>query len=519
MHFGAESSTMVSARAWSRLLASDPQCLPAKAELVSLLVTTAVRSPGGPSASVAKEAVDGALALAEAYAANPPARWATRFGAPFAHCARASLLLMRALLVDFCRAADDATADAAAAAAYAAAVDAGCSDRRVWQLWAAAAERDATLPPAERKAAAEGIHAMAVQRGVWLRVEQRPLQLLAEHAMLGVPWLDDLARSHPACAQLAANYASIREEGLAALAAGSGFGVTRDAAAIRGRGLALGDWTSLGLYTNGRRHGCHAALLSRTIELIGQGPLRRDAASNPLGSSFLSLLAPGARLRPHCGPTNARLRVHLPLLVPPAHAGECVMRVGLGPPRRWEEGQLMVFDDSFEHEVWNETALPRLVLIVDIWHPGLDSEQKRVEVLDPPRAERYLAIVRGGEFDEAAADPPAAAAAAAAADPPAADAAAADPAAAGGSGQSDGAAKAPAGNGGGHGGGGGGGGGIGMYCAGLHANVVGVVPEQVRRELLGCLDDEEAAASAAARADPAAAEERRRLREALDSAA
>ena len=58
-------------------------------------------------------------------------------------------------------------------------------------------------------------------------------------------------------------------------------------------------------------------------------------------------------------------------LVPPAHAGECVMRVGLGPPRRWEEGQLLVFDDSFEHEVWNRGEHPRAVLIVHLHHPQL----------------------------------------------------------------------------------------------------------------------------------------------------
>lgn len=50
-----------------------------------------------------------------------------------------------------------------------------------------------------------------------------------------------------------------------------------------------------------------------------------------LGSAFFSLLAPGARLRPHCGPTNARLRAHLGLIVP---EGDCAMRVGSAPPRR-----------------------------------------------------------------------------------------------------------------------------------------------------------------------------------------
>jgi hypothetical protein len=53
--------------------------------------------------------------------------------------------------------------------------------------------------------------------------------------------------------------------------------------------------------------------------------------SHRLGSAFFSLLSPGARLRPHCGPTNARLRAHLGLVVP---EGDCAMRVGSESPRR-----------------------------------------------------------------------------------------------------------------------------------------------------------------------------------------
>jgi aspartate beta-hydroxylase len=63
-------------------------------------------------------------------------------------------------------------------------------------------------------------------------------------------------------------------------------------------------------------------------------------------------------------------------------AGECHIRCGAQPPRRWEEGKVLLFDDSFEHEVWNETDLPRLVLIMDIWHPGLNTEKKRLGALE-----------------------------------------------------------------------------------------------------------------------------------------
>ena len=74
---------------------------------------------------------------------------------------------------------------------------------------------------------------------------------------------------------------------------------------------------------------------------------------------------------------------------------------GVGPPREWVEGEVVVFDDSFEHEVWNKTAEPRLCLIVDMWHPDLDDEQRNA-VLGEPLAARYRAIRDGADFEPAA---------------------------------------------------------------------------------------------------------------------
>ncbi|CAK0869405.1 unnamed protein product [Prorocentrum cordatum] len=78
-----------------------------------------------------------------------------------------------------------------------------------------------------------------------------------------------------------------------------------------------------------------------------------------------SALEPGARLRAHCGPSNLRLTCHLGLLVPPA--GPCALRVGDGAARAWAPGRCVVFDDSYEHEVWNDTAERRVVLLVRFW--------------------------------------------------------------------------------------------------------------------------------------------------------
>jgi aspartate beta-hydroxylase len=79
-------------------------------------------------------------------------------------------------------------------------------------------------------------------------------------------------------------------------------------------------------------------------------------------------MKPGTRVRPHTGPSNERIRVHLGLEVP---EGCCGIRVGT-IEKSWREGELLIFDDSFEHEVWHRGEKRRLVLIVDFLHPDLE---------------------------------------------------------------------------------------------------------------------------------------------------
>ena len=75
---------------------------------------------------------------------------------------------------------------------------------------------------------------------------------------------------------------------------------------------------------------------------------------------------------PHCGPSNARLRLHLPI----AHDAGATIRVGARPRRAWAEGEPLVLDDSFEHDVRHRGAAPRILLILDFWHPELPREQR-----------------------------------------------------------------------------------------------------------------------------------------------
>ena len=60
-----------------------------------------------------------------------------------------------------------------------------------------------------------------------------------------------------------------------------------------------------------------------------------------------------------------------------ANAARCPpqMRVG-NSSRAWVEGRVSVFDDSFDHEVWNGCSAPRAVLLIDVWHPELSLQER-----------------------------------------------------------------------------------------------------------------------------------------------
>jgi aspartyl/asparaginyl beta-hydroxylase (cupin superfamily) len=87
---------------------------------------------------------------------------------------------------------------------------------------------------------------------------------------------------------------------------------------------------------------------------------------------MFSLLRAGTRIPAHTGTHNTRLICHLPLIVPP----NCGFRVG-NEERQWEEGKLLVFDDTIEHEAWNESSEDRVLLIFGIWRPELSERERR----------------------------------------------------------------------------------------------------------------------------------------------
>ena len=107
---------------------------------------------------------------------------------------------------------------------------------------------------------------------------------------------------------------------------------------------------------------------------------------------FFSILKAGKRIPPHTGVTNIRTIIHLPLIVP----GKCRFRVG-GEVREWREGEAFAFDDTIEHEAWNDSDQDRALLILDCWNPYLSEDERRIirQMFAVSEAERPDRPLRG----------------------------------------------------------------------------------------------------------------------------
>ncbi|KAL7516444.1 hypothetical protein ACHAWX_001459 [Stephanocyclus meneghinianus] len=97
------------------------------------------------------------------------------------------------------------------------------------------------------------------------------------------------------------------------------------------------------------------------------------------GEVIFSRLEGGTHIQAHCGPTNIRWTAHLGLIVPRSEK-DCRIRVA-DEWHSWEAGRLLLFDDSYEHEVVNNTNQERVVLLMRLWHPQLDSSTRNEELI------------------------------------------------------------------------------------------------------------------------------------------
>ena len=131
-------------------------------------------------------------------------------------------------------------------------------------------------------------------------------------------------------------------------------------------------WSAWFLWENGVRDEAACARCPATAAAIAQVPVIDIPGKSP--SVMFSVLKPRTRIPAHTGTTNIRTTVHLPLVVPDG----CGFRVG-ATTREWREGEGWAFDDTIEHEAWNDSDRPRAILILDVWNPLL-SEAERAAV-------------------------------------------------------------------------------------------------------------------------------------------
>ncbi|KAM4704735.1 aspartyl/asparaginyl beta-hydroxylase-like [Rhinophrynus dorsalis] len=164
---------------------------------------------------------------------------------------------------------------------------------------------------------------------------------------------------------LEANWKIIRNEGLAVMDETKGLFVPEDEN-LREKG----DWSQYTLWQQGRKNEKSCKAAPRTCALLERFP---ESTGCRRGQIKYSVMHPGTHVWPHTGPTNCRLRMHLGLVIP---REGCKIRCA-NDTRSWEEGRVLIFDDSFEHEVWQDAKSFRLIFIVDVWHPELSSHQRR----------------------------------------------------------------------------------------------------------------------------------------------
>jgi aspartate beta-hydroxylase len=128
-------------------------------------------------------------------------------------------------------------------------------------------------------------------------------------------------------------------------------------------------WGAFHLFYDGREVTWNARRAPKTMAAIARLPQPHVQGRSP--AAMFSVLQPRTRIPPHTGIANTRLVMHLPLIVPEG----CGFRVG-SETRQWREGEAWVFDDTIEHEAWNDSDQPRTILICDVWNPRLDEAER-----------------------------------------------------------------------------------------------------------------------------------------------
>lgn len=128
-------------------------------------------------------------------------------------------------------------------------------------------------------------------------------------------------------------------------------------------------WGALYFWQNGAPVEENARRCPAVMAALAHAPMPVIEGRSPI--ALWSLLKPGTHIQPHHGLLNTRLICHLPLLAP----GDCALRVG-AETRTWRKGEMLIFDDSIEHEAWNRSQDTRVVLLFEVWRPEIGAEER-----------------------------------------------------------------------------------------------------------------------------------------------
>ena len=129
------------------------------------------------------------------------------------------------------------------------------------------------------------------------------------------------------------------------------------------------NWSAFHLVKDGLPVSENAARCPKTMTAWARTPYPEQVGRTPV--LLFSLLKPRTHIPSHVGASNCRLLVHLPLIIPKG----CRFRVG-SQTREWVPGQAWVFDDTIEHEAWNDSHELRVIMIFDTWNPFLSAEER-----------------------------------------------------------------------------------------------------------------------------------------------
>ena len=177
---------------------------------------------------------------------------------------------------------------------------------------------------------------------LWIRATAGGKQRFFDPSQL--PWVADMEAAYP---EILAEYRKISEQRLPSY---------QDIEEVNTQINTDDQWKTYFLHYYGYRIAKAERECPATVSALRRIP--------GLQFAMFSILAPGKRIPAHKGPYAGVLRYHLGVDVPEG----CVLRID-GERRSWENGKSLVFDDSYEHEVWNHSERQRCVLFVDVERP------------------------------------------------------------------------------------------------------------------------------------------------------